>query len=259
MHSNVLSFLLALQFLTRLPVFYHFDPQAADFKDLCGRSVLAYPLVGVFIGSILYCSGLLLPGLLNGNMSELVNAALILLVWVILTGGLHLDGLADSADAWLGGLGDTERTLEIMKDPRSGAAGVIALNMVLLMKFVLIAALLAQHDNESLLFLLAAPVLARATVPALFLCTPYVRKEGMGAIPAKFMSTGAVKLELILLTILCLLLLKHSLIILAGIGVIFYLLRRMMILRIGGTTGDTAGAMVEITESVVLLLAVMAG
>ena len=257
MRKNLASFLLALQFLTRIPVPHHFDHQADDFVELCGRSVLSYPLVGLLIGGILYLSAMLLPLIINGNLSELVVAVLILLIWVLISGGLHLDGLADSADAWLGGFGDPERTLEIMKDPRSGAAGVIALVLVLLIKFVLISSVLLQHETESLLFLIAAPVLARAAVPALFLCTPYARKGGMGAIPAKFMSRRAVKLELLLLVLACIFVIRNGFIVLISITIVFYLLRRMMIMRIGGTTGDTAGAMVEIIESTVLLVAVV--
>jgi adenosylcobinamide-GDP ribazoletransferase len=59
-----------------------------------------------------------------------VAAALVLILWVWSTGALHLDGLADSADAWVGGLASRERTLEIMKDPRSGPAAVTAIGLV---------------------------------------------------------------------------------------------------------------------------------
>jgi adenosylcobinamide-GDP ribazoletransferase len=69
----------------------------------------------------------------------MLHAALLLTVWVLLSGGLHLDGLADSADAWLGGFGDRERTLTIMKDPRSGPIAVVVLVLVLLLKFCALA------------------------------------------------------------------------------------------------------------------------
>lgn len=107
----MLPFWIALQFLSSLPIRLPGMPTPQEL----GRSLLFYPLVGLLFGAILWA----LNGLLLGT-PLLLHAALLLTVWVLLSGGLHLDGLADSADAWLGGFGDRERTLTIMKDPRSG-------------------------------------------------------------------------------------------------------------------------------------------
>src|SRR5690606_7673193 len=125
--------LIALQFLTRLPVRLPGMPEAQQI----GRSLLWYPLVGLLLGGLL----LALHGLL-GATPALLQAAILLAVWAGLSGGLHLDGLADSADAWVGGLGDRERTLAIMKDPRSGPIAVVVLLLVLLLKFAALAVLL---------------------------------------------------------------------------------------------------------------------
>ncbi len=123
------SLLIALQFLTRIPVPDHGNQDPV----LVGRSLLCYPAVGLLIGCLLwglqYLLQLLLPQLWS------LQAALILTGWCLITGGLHLDGLADSADAWLGGLGDRQRTLELMKDPTCGSAAVLVLVLVLLIKF----------------------------------------------------------------------------------------------------------------------------
>ena len=87
-----------------------------------------------------------LAALLLEGASPLLQAALLLALWVALTGALHLDGLADSADAWLGGFGDPARTLEIMKDPRSGPVAVVVLVLLLLLKFsALLVVLQAQQ------------------------------------------------------------------------------------------------------------------
>lgn len=80
-------------------------------------------------------------------------------VWVGLSGGLHLDGLADTADAWIGGHADRQRTLEIMKDPRSGPIAVVVLLLVLLLKFAALVVLLGQGAWAGLLL---APWLGRA-------------------------------------------------------------------------------------------------
>ncbi|HCS46271.1 MAG TPA: adenosylcobinamide-GDP ribazoletransferase, partial [Pseudomonas sp.] len=114
----MLPFWIALQFLSSLPIRLPGMPAPREL----GRSLLFYPLVGLLFGVILWT----LNGLLLGT-PLLLHAALLLTVWVLLSGALHLDGLADSADAWLGGFGDRERTLTIMKDPRSGPIAVVTL------------------------------------------------------------------------------------------------------------------------------------
>ncbi|MEK1940892.1 MAG: adenosylcobinamide-GDP ribazoletransferase, partial [Pseudomonas sp.] len=121
----MLPLLIAMQFLTSLPVRLPGMPS----PEQLGRSLLWYPVVGLLIGLLLYG----LDAVLNGA-PVLLHAALILAAWVALSGALHLDGLADSADAWLGGFGDRERTLSIMKDPRSGPIAVVTLVLVLLLK-----------------------------------------------------------------------------------------------------------------------------
>ncbi|MFH4181104.1 adenosylcobinamide-GDP ribazoletransferase, partial [Acinetobacter baumannii] len=77
-------------------------------------------------------------------------------LWIWLTGGLHLDGLADTADAWVGGFGDKQRTLQIMKDPSCGPIGVLSLVIICLLKFALVFVLIDQHQT---LFLVFVPAL----------------------------------------------------------------------------------------------------
>mgnify|MGYP002870254812 FL=1 len=122
-------FLIALQFLTCLPVRLRSMPEPQQI----GRSLLYYPLVGLLLGALLCLFGIAL-----GNAAAPLNAALLLAAWVWLTGALHLDGLADSADAWVGGFGDRERTLAIMKDPRSGPVAVAVLVLLLLVSLLLV-------------------------------------------------------------------------------------------------------------------------
>jgi len=112
-------FLIAISFLTRMPVKLNQEIKPGDV----GQSLLYYPLVGLLIGLILYLT-LILIQFISASMSVDVIAAVVLIVWVLITGGLHLDGLADSADAWAGGLGSQQKTLDIMKDPYCGPIGV---------------------------------------------------------------------------------------------------------------------------------------
>ncbi|WP_342417054.1 adenosylcobinamide-GDP ribazoletransferase [Paenibacillus sp. FSL R10-2782] len=134
----------AFQFLSRLPV-----KAELDFSpELLKRSASYYPLVGMVIGLIVWCfaalASLILP--------PLPCAVLTLAVWVWLTGGLHLDGWMDAADA-LFSYRSRERMLEIMKDSRVGAMGVIACVLLLMLKASLLYTVLAERDLSGLLLL----------------------------------------------------------------------------------------------------------
>ncbi len=273
--SFLRPFLLALQFLTRLPV----PLDDAPTEEEIGQSVLYYPVVGLLIGGAFALLGGLLggqaifwqaifapswmasvfagfpvfAGFLIPSFPPLLSAALILAVWMLVTGGLHLDGLADSADAWVGGQGDPERTLAIMKDPRCGPMAVITLIAVLLLKFSALASLL---ENGHVSLIVFAPLFGRAALPLLFLSTSYVRPGGLGlamsrALPRK-MSV------VVLLTVCAGTIAWHGrlgAVLIAAASVVFWLLRRAMLMRLKGTTGDTAGALVELMETALLLVA----
>lgn len=235
--------LIALQFLTRLPV------KPGSYQDLDLKSSLYwYGLAGFIIGAILYgffvgCT-LLLP-----NLSHSVLAVLLLGIWVFITGALHLDGLADSADAWLGGL-TKEKALTIMKDPRSGPAGVVATVLLLLLKFACLESILATNPAA----LILVPALARGFMPLLFLHTPYARGEGLGQHFSDGLSGSMVAVQLGLITLAGFLITGWAtVIVLLVMGLVYLWLRRLMLQRIEGTTGDTAGAMIEILEAVALL------
>jgi adenosylcobinamide-GDP ribazoletransferase len=165
-----------------------------------------------------------------------------------------LDGLADSADAWIGGLGNREKTLAIMKDPNCGPAGVAAIVLIILLKFVSLHSL--NIAGEWIAIVLAA-VLARTLLPLLFLTTPYVRNSGLGSTLTAFQPRHGSILVIVITAALIFLLTDDRYLwpVLTAAGV-FLLLRNLMLRRIGGTTGDTAGALVEITEAAVLLVAV---
>lgn len=242
----MLPFWIALQFLSSLPVRLPGMPA----PEQMGRSLLCYPLVGLLFGGLLWG----LDAVLDGS-PLLLHAALLLSAWVLLSGALHLDGLADSADAWLGGFGDRERTLLIMKDPRSGPIAVVTLVLVMLLKF---CALLALIERDQGVLLLLAPLIGRAALLALFLCTPYVRAGGLGQALADHLPRRSARLVLLACVGACWLLAG-----LTGLwavlvaAVAFFALRQLMMRRLGGTTGDTAGALLELVELVVLIALVL--
>ncbi|MGZ8216774.1 adenosylcobinamide-GDP ribazoletransferase [Methylomagnum sp.] len=234
--------LIAIQFLTCLPVRLNRPPTAREI----GASLLCYPLVGLGIGLALLGLDWVLAG-----RSDLLSAALALTAWVILTGALHLDGLADTADAWLGGFGDRARTLAIMKDPRSGPAALVAVVLVLLLKVAALQIILARPDGSALLL---APLLGRVAPMLLFLTTPYVRPGGLGEALARHLPRRAAWVVVIVaLAGAALVTGTAGERALAAAGLVFVALRAWMLKRLGGATGDTAGALVELTECAVLV------
>ena len=232
------SFWMAIGLLTRLPMPKLGEIKAAD----SGRSVLFYPLVGLLIGIILY-----LPIFFFETASPLLLAALITVLWAMLTGGLHLDGLADSADAWLGGLGDAERIQRIMKDPVVGSAGVIAIVCLLLLKVAALASLIEQGHGD---LVVIAPVMGRSLILLLFLSTPYVRQNGMANDMVDYLPKKLSVYIVIASLLLCAWFSFYGLVF-SLLG--FFLLRRLMLKLLGGCTGDTIGASVEVGEALFLL------
>ena len=235
-------FLLALQFLTRIPT-----PNLKDISERdIGLSQYYYPLIGLIIGLILVVSSQLISLPSSG-----LEAALLLTIWVLITGALHIDGLADCADAWVGGYGDKEKTLSIMKDPQSGPIAVTLVVCVLLIKF---AAIEAVITNEAWAALILAPVISRSMLPLLFHTTPYVRAKGLGSALTQhkshllhiFIQSLSIGFVFYFIGI-------NTLLIIFAALIVFMLIRLISINRLNGITGDVAGALVELSEVVVLI------
>ncbi|MBF0435582.1 MAG: adenosylcobinamide-GDP ribazoletransferase [Magnetococcales bacterium] len=239
--------LLALGLLTTLPV-----PRVADPREReIGLSVLWYPLVGAILGVMMWglavCAAAW-PG-------DLVALG-ILLLWLMATGGLHLEGLGDLADAWVGGLsGGPERMLAIMKDPRAGPMAVMAICMQLLCKGVAIHNLLQLH---AFVVLGVAPVIGRTMMVALMLSTPYVRPEGMGAVAVRALPKNAgwwvVGVTSLAIAFLSQPSLAWSVL---ATGISLMTLRALILRRLHGVTGDVLGASCELSETIFLLVTVL--
>jgi adenosylcobinamide-GDP ribazoletransferase len=235
----VTAFLLAVQFLTRVPV----PLKLAGTDKQLGLSVLYYPLVGLLIGvGMFLLSRALMP------VAVPVQAALLLVFWVLITGGLHLDGLADCADAWAGGLSSPQRSLEIMKDPAAGPIAVLSLLLLLLLKWTVLVELLAKSQLAGLIL---TPMLGRCAILALMLSTPYLRKDGLGSVLSQVLPTTAAKIILFHGLLLGAYSLGLMPIIFASLMLLW--LRKLALHRLGGVTGDVYGAAVELVEVAVLV------
>ena len=236
--------IIAFLFFSRLPMPRIEKIEATDN----GRALVFLPLVGLVIGLLLWLGAFLLQGYIGSNLL----AAILLALWCALTGGLHLDGLADSADAWLAG-GDKTQSLEIMKDPRCGSGAIITLICVLLIKFTALSALLG---GQQYWLLILVPILGRASALLLFLTTPYAREQGLSSDFAEHAPRTLIGILLIVITTIAVLLvgLQSALLIAVVTALLIYTLRRLMLQRLGGSTGDTSGALIEIIETGILVV-----
>ena len=232
--------ILAVQFLTRIPT-----PVIADFqpRDL-SRSAVYFPLVGLMIGA-----ALLLAFAIGGVVGINVGALFVLITWVWITGGLHLDGLGDMADALGAAHGKPERFHEVLKDPHTGSFAVISITVLLIAKFVLLAELIGESMPWGLVLI---PAWARwATLVWSRLVPPL--QTGMAerfAWEIEWSSIIAWGAALIAASLYLAPNLLMALTVVIG-GVYYWRW------RLGGITGDGLGASIEVMECVLLLALVV--
>ena len=236
-------FLCAVQFLTRVPT-----PSLPDFQpDWITRAARYYSLVGILVGAA--CAGVLLAAgqLWSGALPALLAVA----AGVLITGGFHEDGLADTADG-LGGGQTPPRRLEIMKDSRIGTYGVLALGLTLAIK---VAALAALPLTTAALALVAAHGAGRVAAVVVMLLQRHVSDRA----DAKYKPApeGVKRFELLITALLGLwplALLGLPGLVGAGVGAILAALLALTARRlIGGYTGDVLGGVEQACELGVLL------
>ena len=275
-------FFIALQFLTRLKIVNQTEWSVEDF----GKSVVAFPYVGLIIGLIL--------ALLYGILSPFIPLVPLMLILVIaeflITGGLHTDGLMDTSDGLFSGR-ERDRKLEIMKDSRIGSFGVVAFVFVTLLKWQLLTAIPTAEFIPMALIMM--PLMSRWSLVLSIRSYPYAREQGMGAAFANLapkhvityntLSTFFMPIVILLIGVILYTLLYgvYSIFSIADVGyvvglgvlvyatlgifqinivsmIITYIINRILnhyiVKQLGGTTGDTYGFVVEVTEVLLLLI-----
>jgi adenosylcobinamide-GDP ribazoletransferase len=240
-----MSFLVAWHLLTAIPI-----GRGAPASQQPGRSMAWFPLVGLVMGAMLVILNFLFAALLP----DLPTAALLLVVWVAITGGLHLDGFIDCCDGLLVAQ-PAGRRLEIMKDSRVGAFGVVGAFCLLLVKF---SALAALASPERAPWLLVVPVLSRWTMVWSAWRYPLARPDGFAA----WFRQGLGRLHVVVAGGIALLIALFvqgmaGLASFAAVWVLAILMAAWVQRRIPGLTGDVYGALNELSEVVGLLLAVV--
>jgi len=243
--ASVRAAAAAVTFLTRVPLG---RSVAVDGSDVA-RGALAFPLVGAGVGALSGGVGVLL----DNWLPPFVAAAIAVATGVLVTGGMHVDALADTFDGF--GATTRERALEIMRDPRIGAFGAAAIVLDLLIRAAAVTTLLDR--GKALAALVAAGALSRAASPALAALLAYPRPEGgTGSVltgrvsrPVTACTVGvAVGLAALVAGV-------TGLELAAAVAVVAIVLGLVFRQRLGGATGDCLGAVIEVGETVALVVA----
>jgi adenosylcobinamide-GDP ribazoletransferase len=237
------GFVLLIKFMTRIPL-----PWGVEYdENELGKATKLFPLVGLVIGAFLAAMYFIFSQFTD---NRLIIAVLIVLSDIIITGGLHLDGLADTFDG-IFSYRSKHRMLEIMRDSRLGTNGVSAIVVYLLLK----TSLLTELDWR---YIIVMPVVARMNTVINAGLGKYARKVGM----AKGIIENTGKKDVIFSVLLTLVvsfffigLQSIPVVLLCGIVGVFFV--KLMERKIEGVTGDTLGAILELTSVVVLLIGVI--
>lgn len=232
-----------LAFCTRLPLAV---PQDADLA----QATWTFPLIGALIGALGAFAYWLAAGL---GMNAFVASVLAIATTALITGALHEDGLADTADGFGGGT-TKERKLEILRDSRTGTYGVIALIVAFLLK----AGVLTNLTETPLVAfaLIAAHSGARAILPAFMRAVPRAREDGLAATAGEPPPGSAAIATVLGFAVLLLCLgLGGALVAALAVAAASFLLARLAMQQIGGQTGDVLGAVEQVAEIVILLTA----
>lgn len=229
----------ALRFLTVIPIKRPFD------EDALRKSPRVFPFIGLFIGIILFLSYSMLSKFFSKSLSVFIT----IFIWEFITGGIHLDGFADTLDGLMSRR-DKEGILEVMRDSRIGTFGAISIFFILGIKYLSLS-----NSNMPSVSLLISPMIGRSLLTLSIFLFPYARKEGKGGIFSGALSREDLFFSFILTLILSIIIGRFYGFIALFISLFFgYLFAFYLNWRIGGLTGDTYGAICEFTEAIALLV-----
>jgi adenosylcobinamide-GDP ribazoletransferase len=236
-------FFMQIQFLTRIPL-----PVKIKFDEKkFAKSMIFSPVIGLLIGLIL--GGVYYLAQMTGK--QLFAVVMVITAEVIITGGLHLDGLADTFDGIFSNR-PKNKILTIMKDSRIGTNGTIALILVMLCKAVLLASI---NNVRLVFFLFALPAISRMNIVWTAGTSPSAAKDGMGKSVVKYTGVKEIIAATLITCVISAVFLKWAAFAVVPAAIVFALLFCVYVKRkIGGITGDIIGAVIELTEIVVLFV-----
>ena len=235
---------LAVSFLTIIPVI----DQRRPSEDAVAASFAWFPIVGCLIGIALAAE----DWLLSYVFAQVIRSVLIVISLTVVTGAVHLDGLADTADA-LGAGRDRDRALDILRDSRVGTFGASAIFFDLTLKILALSTLAGDRRYAALII---APTLARHVMTAVGSGLPYLRESGAGStlLNAHGSPRTALMIQCGMIFVMSILLSWLRLAVTLGVAYAIMIAMRLFYRRwLGGVTGDLIGACGELVEIAVLL------
>lgn len=236
-------YVIAMQFLTIIPLPFRFQWQ----RDDLGRSLAVFPLAGLTIGALLAGLNLLTAPLLARPLNDL----LLITALAAMTGGLHMDGLADVCDG-IAARGSRERFLAIMKDSNVGAIGAVGLVLGILLKWQALVAIPEEHKWQVLLLF---PALARYCQVQTIVGGKSARSDGLGSTMVAGAGLGRLLMAWSVTAATAWLLLGvYGLLVLVAAMLVGWLTRAWFNRKIGGITGDVIGCINELVEILTLVL-----
>lgn len=235
------SFIAALRFLTVLPI-----GPAQSAADLAG-SMAYFPAAGLVIGIL--GSGVCAAAAAI-HIDPFASCVMAIAAIAAITGGMHLDGLADTFDALLSGRGRDEK-LAIMRDPHIGSMGVVALTFAILLKVSLLVSVPARLTAPAIILMCVSGRWSMVISLSLF---PYARQDGKAAIFAAARSAGQFTIATVTaIAVAAIAFGLRGLAAVGAVGAFAYLASAGVKRKLGGITGDTVGAVGELSEVVALL------
>ncbi|MCH1626412.1 adenosylcobinamide-GDP ribazoletransferase [Fredinandcohnia sp. SECRCQ15] len=238
------GFLINLQFFTSIPIPIVIPMDRSHLKN----AVRTFPLLGLFQGAI-YSS--LFYILIEWSLfSSLAIAFVIWLMTIVISGGIHLDGWMDASDAYFS-YQDKEKRLEIMKDPRTGAFGVLSVIVLLSSRFLFLYEITLMSTADTYLLILLIPFFSKSVMGGLLLTVNGAKNEGLGAMFQKSATSRDLWVYCLYVTlvyIFCYRFILELVILSAMTIVVFIILRKKIVKWFSGITGDVIGASVEGTE-----------
>ena len=228
------GFIILLQFMTRIPI-----PLKVEYdEEKLGKSIKYFPLVGLIIGFFLFAVNFLAGKVIENRQ---ITAVVVIIAEILITGLIHIDGLADTADGLFSYAGK-EKMLEIMKDSRIGTNGTVALILYFLAKTVFLSGVKPEY-------ILLYPIISRMSTSINAGLGEYARKKGMSNEIIEKNDKKAV-LSFVILG------LKGLIVLALAILFILFFMKNVK-KKIDGITGDTMGASLEITAIIVLFAGII--
>jgi len=245
MREYLNDFLLFFQFFTRIPINKSLKCDKENFR----RGSVFFPVVGLFIGVVQWVVYFLLIKVLPVN----ITSVFVVIIPIVITGGLHVDGLGDTCDGFFSLKGDKYKIIEVMKDSTVGTYATIAIVFDMLARYAAVNAIIEMNLP---LILIATPIIARFTVVFISFIGKNAKETGSGNIFIGNIDIKRIIITCVITIILGTLLIgfKQSVILIIPALLLSFLFNKFCESKITGLTGDSLGANNELVEILTMIV-----